>query len=73
VSKAMPKRYDLAGNIIAHEAGELTESRTLHLFSHLVRTGLAWTLQGAYGRAAVALIENGYLDTRGAILKNLGE
>ena len=50
------ERVDL---IIAYESGELSEEKTIELFQHLIDTGLAWKLQGHYGRTAVALIEAG--------------
>lgn len=59
--------------IIAYESGELSEQETLELFSTLISTGMAWTLQGHYGRMAVRLIEAGYLDRSGNILSTLSE
>ena len=65
--------YDLVGNIIAYESGKLTDQETLELFSHLISTGQCWTLQGHYGRTATCLIDNGYIDREGNILKYLEE
>jgi hypothetical protein len=45
--------------ILAYENGELDESGVIELFQSLVSTGLAWSLQGSYGRTATALIEAG--------------
>ena len=53
------KKYDAVGQIMAFEAGELDQEATVELFQHLIDTGLAWSLQGCYGRQAAALIEAG--------------
>jgi hypothetical protein len=63
------KKYDTVGNIIAYESGELDASGVLELFAGLVKSGQAWTLQGSYGRTANALIDAGWLDSRGNVLK----
>ena len=55
--------------IISFEQGELDDNQTLELFAQLVKTGNAWTLQGSYGRIAMALINAGYLDKEGNVLQ----
>ena len=50
---------EFVDKIIAFETGQLGEAETIALFQELVDTGLAWSLQGSYGRAARALIEEG--------------
>lgn len=50
---------DLTSQIIAYEQGELSNEDTVKLFQHLVSTGLAWQLQGHYGRTAEYFIKAG--------------
>ena len=45
--------------IIAYENGELDEQETVELFQDLIDSGMAWRLQGHYGRVARDLIEEG--------------
>ncbi len=45
--------------IIAYEAGELDHDEIVAGFQNLIDTGVAWQLQGSYGRTAMALIEAG--------------
>lgn len=47
--------------IIEYESGSLDEEKTIDFFQNLVNTGLAWQLQGHYGRTAQAMIEAGYV------------
>ena len=55
--------------ILRFEQGEATGTEVIDLFAYLVRTGQAWTLQGFYGRTARDLIDAGYLDTGGNVLR----
>ena len=57
------------GLIIAYETGDISEEGFLKLFSELIKTGQAWSLQGHYGRTAKALIEQEYISPTGEILK----
>lgn len=57
----------MVDRIIAYESGELDDSGIISLFRELVRNGMAWTLQGHYGRVASALIENGIITGKGEV------
>jgi hypothetical protein len=61
------KKLDLVDRIMAYESDELDAADTLELFSELVKSGAAWSLQGFYGRAAAAMIDAGYLTPDGEI------
>ena len=50
---------NIVSRIIEYEAGELDETEILALFQKLVDSGLAWQLQGVYGRTAMRLIDAG--------------
>jgi hypothetical protein len=56
---------ELFDQIIAYEQGDLSEEETIALFQALVNNGMAWTLQGHYGRTAVNLIEAGLITRPG--------
>lgn len=43
--------------MIAFEEGELDEDGVVELFQALVDNGMAWRLQGFYGRTASAMLE----------------
>lgn len=58
--------YDFFSAIEDYEGGRLDESETVELFQYLVDTGLAWTLQGSYGRTAQRLIEAGWVTPKEA-------
>lgn len=50
---------NVVSRIMAYEDGELTHEEVVGLFQELINSGLAWSLQGHYGRMATALIESG--------------
>jgi hypothetical protein len=52
---------NLINDIMDFEGGDISEERLLAMFQHLVDTGMAWSLQGFYGRTANALIEAGHI------------
>jgi len=43
---------DIAAEIIDFENGELDDDEVVALFQLLIDNGMAWTLQGHYGRTA---------------------
>jgi len=65
---------NLVEYIMAFEGDEnFSKEKLLDLFSYLIKTGQAWSLQGFYGRTASDLIEAGYISETGKILKNFEE
>lgn len=45
--------------IMAFEDGNVTEEELIEGFQELIDSGVAWQLQGVYGRTAMSLIEAG--------------
>lgn len=56
------KNHVTANELLAYEQGELEYDECVQLFQKLVNSGLAWKLQGAYGRTAATLIEQGIIE-----------
>lgn len=61
----------LIDQMVAYESGEMEDDEeVLDFFQNLVDSGVAWQLQGHYGRTARALINAGLIndvtDTEGA-------
>jgi len=55
---------NLVDKILAYETGEMEKGKVLAFFQELVNTGLAWKLQGSYGRMAARLIETGEINQK---------
>ena len=51
-------------DIMDYESGNMTEEEVINLFQNLVNSGMAWRLQGSYGREAQRLIEAGLVQPR---------
>lgn len=56
--------FDAVAFISAFEGDELTEEQVTEGFQHLVDSGLAWQLQGSYGRLAQQMIDAGLVQAR---------
>ena len=50
----------MLNQVIAYEQGELDEEGIIDMFQQLINSGMAWKMQGSYGRTAKALIDAGY-------------
>ena len=55
---------DLVDHIIDWESGLMDEDEALEFFQELVDSGLAWQLQGHYGRTASQLIDAGLVSPK---------
>lgn len=56
--------HDMLSDVMAWEDDKLDDTQEDALFQHLVDTGLAWTLQGMYGRRAQDLLTEGRIHRR---------
>jgi hypothetical protein len=56
---------NITAQIIEYESGEMNEVDVVNFFAHLIRTKLAWQLQGQYGRTANSFIQDGLIDKFG--------
>jgi hypothetical protein len=52
---------DLVDRIITYEQGDMDQEEAVRFFQELVDGGLAFHLQGHYGRTAARLIEAGLM------------
>ena len=51
---------NITEQIIKYESGQMGDGETIKFFQQLIDSGLAWSLQGHYGRTAQALVETGH-------------
>ena len=49
----------MINDIIAYESGEMQDEEIIDFFQRLIDSGMAWSLQGSYGRMAMNLVEDG--------------
>lgn len=54
------EKFDAVSFMMDYESGMLDEDEIIEGFQHLIDDGTVWSLQGSYGRTAVALIQAGY-------------
>lgn len=52
-------QFDAVSFFMDFETGNLDDDAIIAGFQELVNSGMAWQLQGSYGRTAAALIEAG--------------
>lgn len=59
--------FDACAIVEGFSGEEHSEEEHLEAWQYLVDTGLAWSLQGWYGRAAARLIEAGVISPAGEV------
>lgn len=57
----------LVEDIVAWENGQMNLEQETKFFSKLIKSGMAWSLQGMYGRRAMSFIEAGIIDKSGKV------
>jgi len=64
------KQVELMGlyqRVLEYETEEHSLEWLVQFFADLIATGLAWQLQGHYGREAKAYIDNGLISAQGDV------
>lgn len=52
---------DIVTRIMEWEDGEMTHAESVAFFQELVDNGMAWRLQGTYGRTAAYFLQRGWI------------
>jgi hypothetical protein len=52
-------------DFVKYEADEMTTEEEVAFIQQLIDTGMAWTLQGSYGRTAESFIKVGWCHKKG--------
>lgn len=55
---------NLVNQIMSYESGAMSDGEQIKFFQELINTGLAWSLQGHYGRVAASMIEAGLCESK---------
>lgn len=59
--------------IIVEGVFESSLSEYIEAVAHLIKTGLAWQLQGFFDRICIQCIESGYVSNEGEILIDISD
>lgn len=55
------KEMNLAERVLLYETDQMSEQEMISMFQELVDTGMAWKLQGHYGRTSMILLDAGVI------------
>lgn len=53
-------KMNISDKLMAYEAVERFDDQIIDLFQELINSGMAYSLQGSYGRTAESLIREGF-------------
>ena len=65
------KEMNLAERVLLYETDQMSEQEMISLFQDLVDTGMAWKLQGHYGRTSMILLDAGVIAPPEDVLRGL--
>ena len=68
MSEVKKDEFDLVGAIMEYEDGSMDDDTCIIFFQKLIDNGMAWNLQGSYGRTAKQLIDAGLCSSKKKVL-----